>query len=185
MIARRTPPPVSGGWADRWDLALLVALPALAVLLVCAATPPEVLPQTNPDVLLYFRVAGQVAAGQLPYVDFAFEYPPLAIVPMAIPYLAWPSGTPALLDYEWFWAIQNAVLAAVVAGIVGWLAARRGADLVPARVLATWALVALIQAPLVAWRFDIAPIALAVGAVALVIAGRPGPAGSCSPSARS
>ena len=159
------------------DLAILVALPALAVLLACAATPPEVLPNTNPDMLLYYRVAGQVAAGQVPYLDFAFEYPPLALVPTVAPYLVWPGGSPALLDYQWLWAIQNGALAALVAVLVGWLAARAASGLVPVRAIATWALVALLQVPLVAWRFDITAVALAVGGVALVVAGRPGPAG--------
>jgi len=174
---RPTRPQSGTGWADRWDLAVLVALPALAVMLVCAVTPPDVLPNTNPDMHLYFRVAGQVAAGQVPYVDFPFEYPPLALVPMIVPYLAWPAGAPTVLEYQWFWAIQNAALAGIVAALVGWLAARSAAGLVPARALATWALVAMLEAPLVAWRFDITAVAVAVGAVALVVAGRPSPAG--------
>ncbi len=166
------------GWADRWDLALLAALPALAVLLVCATTPSDVLPHTNPDMLLYYRVAGQVTSGQAPYLDFPFEYPPLAIVPMVVPYIAWPGGHPAMLDYEWFWAFQNAALASVVALSVAWLAIRGSTGSVAARALATWALVAMLQAPLLAWRFDITAVALAVGAVVLVVAGRSGPAGA-------
>lgn len=174
----RTPrPPPDAGWADRLDLGILLALPALTVLIVSAVTPPEALPLTHPDVLYYFRVAGQVAGGQVPYVDFPFEYPPLGLAPIVAPYLAWPPGSPALLDYKWLLALQNAALAAIVAGLVGWLAARADAGLVPARVLATWALVALIQAPLVAWRYDILAVALAVGGVALLVAGRPGWAG--------
>ena len=178
--ARPTPPDTAVGWVDRWDLAILLALPALAVLLACAATPPDVLPNTNPDMLLYYRVAGQVAAGQVPYLDFSFEYPPLALVPIVAPYLVWPGGSPALLDYQWLWAIQNGALAALVAALVGWLAARGASGLVPVRAIATWALVALLQVPLVAWRFDITAVALAVGGVALVVAGRPGPPASCS-----
>lgn len=166
-----------GGWADRWDLAALVAVPALAVLIVCAVTPPSVLPHTNPDAIYYFEIAGRVAAGKVPYLDFPFEYPPLALVPIVAPYLAWPQGSPALLDYQWFFALQNAALAAIVAALVGWLAARTKTGLVPARALATWALVAMLQVPLVAWRYDISAVALTVGAVALVVAGRPGPAG--------
>ncbi len=162
---------------DRRDLLLLAALPFAAVMLVCVATPVDALPRANPDVLLYFRDAGNLAAGQLPYRDFPFEYPPLAILPMALPYLVRPFEPPTLLEYQWLWAFQNAILASSVGVMVGWIAARRGLGLSPARALLTWAAVALIEAPLIAWRFDISAVALSMLAIVLLLARRPGPAG--------
>jgi uncharacterized membrane protein len=162
---------------DWRDLLLLAALPFVAVMLVCAATPLDALPRANPDVLLYFRDAANLAAGQLPYRDFPFEYPPLAIVPMALPYLVRPFGPPTLLEYQWFWAFQNALLASCVGIMVGWIAARRDLGLSPARVLLTWAAVAVIEAPLIAWRFDISAVALSMLAIVLLLDRRPGWAG--------
>lgn len=162
---------------DRRDLLLLAALPFAAVMLVSAATPIDALPRANPDVLLYLRDAGYLAAGRLPYRDFPFEYPPLAILPMALPYLARPLGPPSPLEYQWLWALQNALLASAVAAMVGWVAARPGSGMSAARALLTWATVAVIEAPLIAWRFDISAVALSMLAVVLLLARRPGPAG--------
>lgn len=39
---------------------------------------------TDGDVHYYESIALQLRAGDVPYRDFAFEYPPLALVPIAV-----------------------------------------------------------------------------------------------------
>ncbi len=164
---------------DRWDRLALAGVPFGAVMLACVSTSLRALTEGQPDVLLYFRDAGQLVAGSLPYAGFRFEYPPLALLPMTLPYLAWPIGPPSLLDYQWLFAFQNALLATLVGGLVAWIARRPGSAIDSFRALLFWALLAVIEAPVLAWRFDIAAVALALGGVALALAGRPGLGGSC------
>jgi hypothetical protein len=167
------PGAMRGRVPDGWDRLALALVPFGAVMLACVSTSVEALAKYQPDVVLYFKDAGLLLAGQLPYSGFHFEYPPLALVPMAIPYLAWPGGAPTLLDYEWLWAVQNAVLAMLVGLMVGWLASRPGSGGWSWRALALWALIAVIEAPVLAWRFDITAVALAMLGVVLLVADRP------------
>jgi len=70
--------------ARRWPLMLglhLVVGVALAVALW--VTHPFALS----DVTLYYQWSGQVADGLVPYRDFFFDYPPLALLPMLVPRL--------------------------------------------------------------------------------------------------
>ncbi len=158
---------------DRWDRFVLLLVPFGAVMLACVSTSVHALEDAQSDVILYFQDAALFAARQLPYAGFHFEYPPLALVPMALPYLAWLPGSPTILDYEWLFAFQNALLASLVAWLVAWLAMRPGSGAWSWRALALWALLAVVEAPVLAWRFDIAAVALALGGVVLVLAGRP------------
>lgn len=162
---------------DRWDLLLLVALPFATVMLVCTATPAEVLARNQPDVMGYFRDARNFLAGHAPYRDFVFEYPPLALLPISLPYALWPAGKPTFLDYEWLWALQAGLIASAAGALLAWIASRAGDRVSPVRALLAWAVLVLIEAPVVAWRFDIAAVATALGAVALLIAGRSGSGG--------
>ena len=162
---------------DGWDRVALALIPFGAVMLACVSTSATALAESQPDVLLYFKDAALFARGWLPYSGFPFEYPPLALVPMALPWLAWPGGFPSVLDYEWLFAFQNALLAGLVGLMVGWIAAQRGSGAWSYRSLALWGLIAVIEAPVLAWRFDIAAVALAVLGVVLVLKGRPAFAG--------
>jgi hypothetical protein len=108
------------------------------------------------DFFVYTTYADLMRDGALPYLDFGFEYPPLAALPM----LAMPSQF-------WFGAIM-------LAGslVAQWCAAR----LAGARhELVAWLLVAqpiLIGASL-RTHFDTLAVALMLGGLALVVANRP------------
>jgi hypothetical protein len=169
----RPPGGASPPATDRWDLAVLAAIPFLAVMVSCAASALDELPGSIPDVTYYARVGEQFASGLLPYRDVPFEYPPLAAIPMALPELLWPGRLPGLLEYQWLWALMTGLAATGVGLILAWIASRPGSVVTPFRALLAWALIAIIETPLIAWRYDIIVVVLCVGAVALVLAGRP------------
>jgi glycosyl transferase family 87 len=119
------------------------------------------------DVGGYQQHATLIRAGQLPYRDFAFEYPPAALPVMLLPaYLPWSYAT------------SFAVLMGVCA--VGCIAAAALAlRAVEGDAARTWmALLAIGAAPLVLGslfptRFDLWPTLLAIGAVAAIVRERP------------
>ena len=39
------------------------------------------------DVTLYYEYSKIIVQGKRPYIDFEFEYPPLALIPMMLPHL--------------------------------------------------------------------------------------------------
>ena len=89
-------------FADRLRLALAGA--ALLAVYGVATTVGPFSDVTVNDLYVYGVYADLLHAGQLPYVDFGFEYPPLAAVPI------WLAGVPGLDDptYAASWPAQRA-----------------------------------------------------------------------------
>ena len=155
---------------------LALAAVLLGLVAIGALTPATDLRGLHGDVALYFEVGERLGRGEVPYRDFPSEYPPLAMVPIA---LARFLPTAHEVDLGAFAArllILNTALATMAFALVAWLAARdrpdgwRGAALAGA----TYAGVALLLGSLVLWRYDILPAVLTAGSLALLVRGRPG-----------
>jgi hypothetical protein len=119
------------------------------------------------DVGGYQQHATAIRAGQVPYRDFPFEYPPAALPPMLL-----------AAYMSWSYATSFAVLMGVCgAGCIA--AAASALRAVGAGAERTWAaLLAVGVSPLVLGalfdtRFDLWPTLLAVGALAAVVRERP------------
>ena len=162
--------------APRWHLVLPVAVVVLAAVL----TPASEFRSNQGDVGLYLEKARALLSGLVPYRDFGFEYPPLALVPMVVPALIWPFGELTLATYPWLFAAWGAlltlVLGVVLAGIV-----RLGGGPPPAgrprSVAVRLTIVSVGAALALTWRFDLFPALLVMIALWAAIAGRPGAAG--------
>jgi hypothetical protein len=141
-----------------WPALALVALFAL-----CTTVGPTASTEVN-DLYLYRSVAGLLEDGRLPYLDFAFEYPPLAAVPLGLAIV--PGGG------EDGYAITFALLMLGCAlALQRWIYGIAGAR-------AAWAVVlmpVLVGASL-RTHFDLLPAALVAGALLLFARGRPVPA---------
>jgi hypothetical protein len=119
------------------------------------------------DVGGYQEHAMAIRAGQVPYRDFPFEYPPAALPSMLLPaYMSW--------SYATSFAVLMGVCGAACIAAAG--SALRTVGAGPAR---TWAvLLAIGVSPLVLGslfdtRFDLWPTLLAVGALAALVGERP------------
>jgi hypothetical protein len=170
-----TPPPPSSAAAARRPPAartLVLALLYLLPLAVAALTPGSDLrggPQG--DVSLYWDKARSVLDGLVPYRDFPLEYPPLALVPMVVPYILWPFGQPSIELYPWLFAGEMAVLLLALGLVVRRIAERAGG---PTRTVEVRLLVLAVGASLaLTWRFDLFPALLAIVAVWAALEGRP------------
>ena len=119
------------------------------------------------DLFVYRSFAEPVLAGGLPYRDVFFEYPPLAAPAIALPGLA-GTGEEAFRSAFAAWTL---VLAALVVLLCGALAARTGGD--RRRALFAAALAPVACGALLRTHFDLAPVAVTLGALWLVCAARP------------
>ena len=151
--------------------AALLLAPLAILMLMLAATPPPLVFVPAYDVLIYERYASQLLAGATPYRDFNLEYPPLALLPMALPRLVWPFGALDDLGFIWLFTLVEGVLACVI----GWLISRVSET--PGRSVAAWVVLVLTCATPLAWRYDLWPAALVLAAVIAADRGRPGVAG--------
>ena len=130
------------------------------------------------DLALYFAASGSVMQRMLPYRDFAFEYPTLALAPMLLPRLYSPHGGESFRTYVWLFLVENAIW---VAGL-GYCVFRMARRWMPPRqaniVLLRYGVLAIILAPTIGWRFDLFPALVSAGAVIAVLEHFPGVAGS-------
>jgi hypothetical protein len=173
----------------RWREWALRLLPVVVLVLIGLATPTKELYPHQGDVGLYLEKAAAVAAGQFPYRDVPLEYPPLALVAMVVPYLAWPFGPVSLDVYKWLFLGWECVLLVVLGMIMGRLA-EMGAMADPdadddhrtaaarRRRMARRVALLVVASPLVlAWRFDLYPALLTAIAVWAALDDRPATAG--------
>jgi Glycosyltransferase family 87 len=119
------------------------------------------------DLFVYRVFTEPVLEGGLPYRDVFLEYPPLAAPAIGLPGLL---GTGEEV-FRWAFAGWTFLLAAAVVVLCGALAARTGGD--ARRALLAAALMPLLCGALVRTHFDLAPVALLLGALLLVARGRP------------
>lgn len=129
-------------------------------------------PRTTLEVNLLRQYAGNVLDGLIPYKDFAFEYPPLALVPILGPLLL-IGGHLTELGYR-----QAFGLVAAAIGMVTMVFVMRAAvalDLRRRDMLGAAALVAIspiLMGPLMLARFDIWPALFAAAAIWLFVTDR-------------
>ncbi|HEY7346113.1 MAG TPA: glycosyltransferase 87 family protein [Gaiella sp.] len=121
------------------------------------------------DIPLYHAYGERVAAGLVPYRDFAFEYPPGALPALLLPALV----TDSLSGYRVVFAAEMAVAGAI--GVLLLAAGLRGLGRPRGDRRTTLAVVAVLPAFLggvILTRFDLVPAALVAGALVLLIAGQ-------------
>lgn len=148
-------------------LLLLVALIVHALLFLV------VLPTTHEDVVergfirLSYHDSGRALDGAIPYRDYLLEYPPGTLLFMIVPRML-ASG---FLTYRTLFFWENALLDAIVV-VVLWITARYAG--IPAwRALLLYTAAVVLLGPTIAYRLDLAPVALTAIAVLAWLRGRP------------
>jgi len=120
------------------------------------------------DTPTYQAYGDAMTDGQVPYRDFALEYPPGALPVFLLPALGPADSYDGLFE-----ALMLACGAALVGFVAAGLAARRVLPVWLAAGVGLAALLPVLLGPLVLSRFDLWPAALTAGALAALLAGRP------------
>ena len=161
---------------------LFLILPAVVIMVAAVLTPAREFSGNQGDVGLYLEKARAIVAGGAPYRDVSLEYPPLAMVPMVVPYLVGlPLGDVTIERYRWLFAGWEALLVLalglVLVGVARAGAVTRGSH-DPAWSVA-WRLPILTAgaALAIAWRFDVFAALLLAAAVWATLLNRPTLAG--------
>jgi uncharacterized membrane protein len=142
-----------------------------ALILLVAAFAVTLLPgpwgdERVTDLFVYSENAKAFLDGSLPFRDVMFEYPPLAAPLMALPGLVGTGDE----TYRLAFGVLALALAAAVVLLTGALAERTGGDRRTAMIAA--ALMPLLTGAMIRTHFDLAPIALTLGALLLICMGR-------------
>ncbi len=119
----------------------------------------------EPDISIPFLYGSQMALGQLPYRDFAVEYPPVALLFMLLPRLL----SPLAWSYVFYFSLEILLFDLLALVLLTGLAERLG--LTPWKVLAVYTLALLAVGPIVINRYDLIPAAMVLLALAAFIGG--------------
>jgi uncharacterized membrane protein len=145
---------------------LLWPAAALVLLWAVATTVGPFSDTTVNDLFVYRSYADVLLDGRLPYLDFGFEYPPLAAIPL------WAAGLPG--TDEPTYAVSFGALMAGCALVGQVLAARLAGSLREGAVVA-WllALAPIVIGASVRTHFDALPVAFALGGLLALARDRP------------
>lgn len=140
--------------------------PALVLVLVgvLATTVGPTADTRVTDLFIYAGHAGQVLAGHEPYRQFAFEYPPLALVPITL------AGLPGTGPQSYAIAFGLLMLAAGIGVVVLTARLARGGERSAAWIVA---LSPLLTGAMVRTHFDLAALVLALAGLVALTRDRP------------
>jgi hypothetical protein len=151
----------------------LLAAQLIGLLTVVLVTLPSVARWHALDLSIYYGDSLQLLRGLVPYRDFALEYPPLALLPFALPRLVVFGQQIDFIGYVWLFLLQNAIFSTLIALTLVQIRAPRPAG----SALAFYAILVVVSAPLLPWRYDLFPALLTVLALLCLLRQQPGWAG--------
>jgi Glycosyltransferase family 87 len=123
------------------------------------------------DTPVYQRYGDAIVRGELPYRDFAVEYPPGALPTFAAPAVVSREGDSVAYERS-FGALMAACGVALVIALAFAVASLGFGSAAAAGALALAALAPLLLGTVVLTRFDFWPAALTAGAMAAILSGR-------------
>ena len=147
----------------RWPLLSFAALHILVFLFVFPFWYEQ--PQTSTD--LYFHFAANVFDGQVPYRDFAMEYPPLALVFFLLPRLfaSAPEAYATVFQLQTLlWNLFGLLLVLLVSTQL---------RISPLKSAIVYTVALLSIGPIIAIRYDIFPVVMVLAALYAYLSHRP------------
>jgi Glycosyltransferase family 87 len=123
-----------------------------------------------------FQKSELVLSGALPYRDFAFEYPPLGLLPAVVPRLTTLWSGDSITPYALTYALQSAVASLGTGLLVVRTAGTYGLGS-PTRALAIYSVGVAALLPILPFRFDPLPALASTAAVLFVLRDTPAAAG--------
>lgn len=163
------------------SVARLIVLQALALLAagVVTISGPSLARFHGGDLGYYYRAAALTLGGHLPYRDFPFDYPPLALPVFCLPWLATMNAAPDGTTYAWAFLIQSILLKVSLSLTLARICAGGRFGLTPGQALLWETVLVISSAALLPWRYDLFPALLTLLALGLLLGQRAGWAGVC------
>ncbi|MGQ9467138.1 MAG: glycosyltransferase 87 family protein [Anaerolineae bacterium] len=166
---------------SRVQVAILLLTQALSLGAIALATIPSAFHFHALDLLIYHDSSLAVLQGEWPYRESPMVYPPLALVPFALPHLL-AGAVGFSLDLEAYgrlWPMVNILLSTGIALMLVKAAAISDPPRSAWTVLYLYTVSVIISGPILLWYYDLFPALLTFGALLAVLADRPALAGLC------
>jgi hypothetical protein len=158
----KLPRPNSHGISHRWQLVIFIAI-NLLILIVLFHTVYKIQYSATG---IYFGFASKVVDGNLPYRDFAFEYPPFSLLFFILPRLL----APAWLTFSIYYQAEVVIFDIIGILIVYRIACKLGNP--PWAPMAVYTIGVLAMGPIICQQYDIFPAVMSLLAVYLFWSGK-------------
>ena len=163
---------------EQWRLVILLLLPLTALLGTGIATLHNgCLMYHKGDLRYYLAASSLLLSGQMPYRDYVFAYPPFSLVPFLLPHLAALGGYTGFGAYARAFLVESCVWSVGVSLLLARLTGRWAFRLNQEAALCCYALLVLVFAGLLPWRFDLFPALLTLAAFYCLLQKKPFAAG--------
>lgn len=126
-------------------------------------------PEGTFTLRLYYDYSLNFLRGQVPYRDFAFEYPPLALLPMILPHWAKLGQTITPSEYARLFMVENVLLSLIGAIAFIWMSSRWQCREKLVLSVSLYSVLVIVTAPVMLGRYDLFPTLLTMLAVMAAI----------------
>lgn len=152
----------------------LIIAQLLAMILI-ALFAFEALPDWHDDSMkIYYHYSRRFIEGEIPYRDYAAEYPPFAILSFGLPHLLTPGKTLTLEEYSYRYLAVNALYCLGISlTILRLTNLLKLTDQEKIQTIALLLIATVVTAFILPWRSDLLPAFLTILAFYFLIAKRP------------
>ena len=172
-IAHKNKPAQSSHNKQRLSPGWQLGIFALVIILIYGVVFNTVYTTPYSGTGLFYDFASNVMHGQVPYLNFSLEYPPLALLFFILPRLA----SSAMGIFVVLYKIE--VLLAILAGLFLIYKLARRLGKAPWKMMLVYTLCILAVVPIIAEQYDIFPAILTLGSLYAFIAGKIRRPGRC------
>lgn len=137
----------------RTVLTLLIEILGISLVFIALALMIHKYHQT--DLMLYYDDSLNLLRGQYPYINFDFEYPPLALLPIALPQLLCVLQPLKFQQYVLFFFVQNAIFGHFIAVLLSQIVSVGRPKMQAVKTIAVYITLIAINFPIVFCRYDI------------------------------
>ncbi|MBC8505874.1 MAG: DUF2029 domain-containing protein [Anaerolineales bacterium] len=160
--------------SNRFIIAGLVVIQLVALSIVALVGYELYTDWHDDSIEIYYVYSTRFLDGEMPFRDFAMEYPPLALIAFCLPHLIAFGKELSIDQYTNFYLFVNVLFSLIVSIIVLSLFQKwqpKNRRIVEPIALLTVALV--ICAPILPWRYDLFPALLTILSLYLLIINKP------------
>src|SRR3712207_270245 len=151
----------------------LLAIQFLVIVIIFRFSEWPYVHNPHHTLYLYYNYSRQLLQGEVPYRDFALEYPPLSLLAFVLPNLVKLGGVLKYENYVWLFVLENAVLSTMTTLVLVLVASFLQPKRHVTQVLIAYIILVAIATPILAHRYDLLPAFLTLLALLCVLAKYP------------
>ena len=168
------------GFSIQWHLWILLLVPLVTLLGTGISTLHNGYFEYHAgDLHYYYTASCLLLSGHMPYRDYGFAYPPLSLLPFSLPHLVFLVHPIDFSVYNKAFLVESCIWSTGISLLLTHMTTRWKFPMNRDAALFSYALLVLIFAALLPWRFDLFPALLTLAAFYFLLKEKSLSAGVC------